>query len=271
MAYKFNSKEHIHELDGKPLIGTTTCISEVLAKNGLTWWASGMCAGCFGWTNPKKTKKEERLKRATDALETIKTMDAELYLELLDKGYQAHNERKELAAEDGTDLHAEVEDYIKESIAVNGGVPMLYLGENPKMGVFYRWASANVKRFVWSEMHCYSKELWLGGITDFGYITHDDELFIGDIKSSKEAYYSQFIQLALYHIQIDENGGFDKEGKPIIEFGFKLNELADYKIKGYAIFPFGGDITPTIRYASDEWKEAAIGVVKNYKLIQATK
>lgn len=263
--YKFNSKEHIHTLNDKPLIGTTSAISEVLAKNGLTWWASSMAVGTLGWSNPKKTNKEERIAKVEGALEMIKALDKESYLQLLDKAYQAHNERKETAAEDGTDLHAEIEKYIK--VCIDLGTPVKVSDNehwSEKAKIFSEWAVKNVKQFVWSEMHCYSRTLWLGGISDFGYITNDDELFIGDIKSSKEAYFSQFIQTALYQIQIEENGLLNSDGVQV--------QKLESPIKGYAIFPFGNGFTePTIRYASDEWKEAAEGVVKIYKLLNSTK
>jgi len=260
--YKFDKENHIHSFDDKPLMGTTTVINEVIAKN-LTWWASGMAVGRLGWLNSKKHKKAERLERADDALQTIKTMDAEVYLGLLDDAYQAHNERKETAAEDGTNLHAKIESYIKACMELNHGIPKDLKDEDEKMNIFIKWATTNVKKFVWSEMHCYSTELWVGGVSDFGFIDNmNNELFIGDIKSSREAYFSQFLQLAVYHALIQENGGYDKDGNKI----FNLEQ----PIKGYAIFPFGNGVTPSYRFTSDEWLDAAKSVVKIYKLIKST-
>lgn len=262
MIYKFDSKEHIHSLDGKPLMGTTTVIGEVIAKP-LTWWASGMAVGQLGWLHPKNNSKEYRLEYAGKALDWIRDMDNETYLDLLDKAYKAHNEKKETSAEEGTDLHAKIKKYIKACIELNAGIPKDLPEEDEKIKVFINWSVNNVKRFVWSEMHCYSEKLWVGGITDFGFIDNNDELFIGDIKSSKEAYFSQFLQLAIYHLLIKENGGFDAEGNQT----FNLEQ----EIKGYAIFPFGNGILPSYRFSSDEWLEAGRSVVKIYKLIKSTK
>ena len=37
--YKFDAKEHLHSLDSKPLVGTSTVMG-IVAKP-LTWWAAG--------------------------------------------------------------------------------------------------------------------------------------------------------------------------------------------------------------------------------------
>src|SRR5437899_1811597 len=54
--YRFHDKdgEHLHTLDGKPLIGTSTAI-RVLNKP-LTWWAAGMALTPLGWLNKNKSK-----------------------------------------------------------------------------------------------------------------------------------------------------------------------------------------------------------------------
>ena len=52
MKYNFNSVEHLHSLDDKPLTGTST-VCGVLYKP-LTWWAAGKTLEVLGWTNSKK-------------------------------------------------------------------------------------------------------------------------------------------------------------------------------------------------------------------------
>lgn len=252
MKYLFNSEEHIHTLDEKPLCGTST-VCGIVAKP-LTWWSAGKAVEIFGWLNPKKFSASECLEKAKSAFETIKLLDIENYQALLKKAYYAHSEAKDVAAEDGTSLHQEIEDYIKSLI--NGED----MAVSSKVVPFKEWADKNVVRFLYSEAHCYSEKFWLGGISDFAYEDKDGKIWIGDIKSSKEAYFSQFLQLALYDIQISENGVFTNEGEKILE---------PLDIYGYAIFPFGNGFTePSLRIANDTWESAAIGAVNLYKLNQ---
>jgi hypothetical protein len=82
-------------------------------------------------------------------------------------------------------------------------------------------------------LHCYSKVYWLGGITDAGAELNDGSYVIIDFKSSKDAYPSQFCQIAGYDIELSENGGFNSEGEKI----FTL----DKPISKYIIIPFGSE------------------------------
>ena len=66
--------------------------------------------------------------------------------------------------------------------------------------------------------------------------------------------------MALYDMQIMENGVLDKEGNIIGE---------THIIMGYALFPFGGKVTPDYRYNLKDYWEAGEGVMSNYKLINA--
>lgn len=255
MKYSFNEQKHIHQIDEKPLIGTTTLVDSVVSKP-LTYWASGMAVGTFGWLNPKKSTPEDRLERAKSALEAIKGLDVESYIELLDKAYKAHNEKKETSAEEGTDLHAEIEGFIRDFMSGNLGTAY-----PEQINGFVNWAMENVVEFLWAEASTYSEKYWLGGITDFGYKDKNDKVFIGDIKSSKEAYFSHFLQASLYALQLEETGGFTKEGERLFE---------PIQVDGFAIFPKGQNFQPSVRFMNDTWREGAEGAVKLYKLKLAT-
>lgn len=228
--YKFydENKKHLHTFNDKPLLGTSTVVN-VIAKP-LTWWASGMAVGCLGWLNPKHHSKADRLEKAADALETIKLMDSGVYLEILDKAYQAHNENKELSADKGTDMHEQLELYVKDCLQFNNGEPIEYKGDHERVSLFASWAMENVKRFLWSEIHCYSERMWVGGISDVGAEMLDGKIAIIDFKSSKEAYESQFIQIAGYDIQLSENGGFNNKGERTLE---------PISAQEYIVIPFG--------------------------------
>ena len=231
--YTFDSERHIHLLDGKPLIGTTTAL-DVLGKP-LTWWASGMCAAEFGWKNSKLVKSDERLMSAKEHLEYIKTMNPGSYLELLDKAYKAHNTKKEKSADEGIDLHSAVEEYIKGEMTGQG-----VLIPDPRLETFRKWCEVNVKQFLFSEVNCYSERLWCGGIVDFGYISKDGKFILGDVKSSKDAYFSHFVQMGGYDIQLSENGGFTASGDKVF--------TCPKEIAGHGVFHFGGGFKPTFSW-----------------------
>jgi len=89
-----------------------------------------------------------------------------------------------------------------------------------------------VKRFLFTEGHCYSEKHWIGGICDAGYERLDGRFELGDHKSSREAYVSQFFQIAGYDIEISENGVLDANGN--------LLYTLEKPVSRYCIFAFGG-------------------------------
>jgi hypothetical protein len=137
MRYQYyDSKgEHLHELDGKPLLGTSTVVS-VIAKP-LTWWASGLAVAELGWvkeltaySKPKPTKEEieenkkQRLESAGVHLLELKAMEPESFVKLLDKAYKAHSVKLDKAADKGSDMHLDLSNFIIACIKDNNGVPL---------------------------------------------------------------------------------------------------------------------------------------------------
>ena len=271
--YKYHDEkeEHLHELDGKPLIGTSTVVG-VIAKP-LTWWASGLAVAELGWIKKIDTREhptedqifknlEDREKASALAKDKIAHMSYEDFQKLLDSAYAAHSKSLKKSAGKGTDMHQLLEDYIKVCISVNEGAPM---GSNGNGGdpvdIFSTWALKNVKRFILSEGHCYSEKLWVGGITDCVAQLLNGNFVIIDFKSSKEAYLSQFIQVAGYDIEITENGLFDADGNSI-EF------ILGTRISAYIIFPFGADkVFPQVKTNVKELRQAFEAAVVLHKTI----
>lgn len=244
---KFNAKEHFYTLDGEPLIGTTTALS-VIAKP-LTWWSSGMAVGKMGWTNPKYTSPEGRIEAVERVLPQIKGMTTPEYLKLLDEAYKAHSVKLKDSAQAGTDLHEILEVFVR-----TGEV------KDEKIRPFVDWAKENVKRWLWSEAICYSKDLWVAGTSDVGAELKTGDYVVIDFKSSKEKYFSHDIQAGGYALQIEENGWYDADGK-------KLGEL-DKPIKGVAIVPFGAKkVEPIFNWEMDELKTAFKNAVALYKIM----
>ena len=229
------------------------------------WWASGMACTTFGWTNKKNGSETERLRTALTTLDIIRTMKDVDYLDMLDTAYSAHDRYKNERAKIGTARHEELEIYVKQCIELNEGVPttQAYIGTNPYVLEFKEWSYRNIKRFLWSELYCYSERLWVGGIADVGWVDMEDRIIAADFKSSKEAYWNQFIQIAGYDIQITENGGFNENGERTFE---KFDSNIE-GISGYCIIPFGAPtLTPTFKYNVDDYKRGFESALTLHKI-----
>ena len=269
--YRFDSENHIHLLDNKPLLGTST-ITQIISKgHSLNWWASGKALELLGWTPAPKWKpslkltssqiselKIKRLEPICEAWKSISNMNTEQILTLLDKCYKNWKTSLDDSAEKGIDLHAELERFIKDNMQ---GL----MGEyDDKIQPFIDWTALNVKKFLWSEAHCYSEKLWCGGISDFGAELKDGRIILGDFKSSKEAYISHFFQGAGYAIQIEENGLLDAQGNKI--------GSCDH-IDDLMIVPFGAkEVKPVFNKLSmDLYKEGFIAATKLHGIVNMEK
>ena len=279
MKYLFNQQKHLHTLDGKALTGTSSVVG-VLDKPGLTWWASSEAVKTLGWTSPKIKKGGrvigevpaiEREKIADQVLSKLKKLDKTEYLACLDEAYKAHSVRLRSSAEAGTDLHAELERFVKFMMSGKVGESMDF---DERIQPFRDWAFHAVKNYLWSEAHCYDQDLWVGGISDVGVElnaqvieTPDGQievpngtLAVIDFKSSKEVYTSHFIQAAGYALQVEKNGLFNADGTRREKFYEKFGALI--------IVPFGGEIVyPEIRMKVDEYKEGFIHSLALYRLL----
>ena len=259
--YKFldEKKEHLHTLDGRPLFGTTTVLN-VLAKT-LTWWASGLAVSELGWTNPKETPEEERIQTASERFGEIKALTDNEYLSLLDKAYKAHSVKLDKTADKGTDMHAELEKYVRLMIDDQDARPTLMNGyEHPAVEIFAKWAVGNVSRFLAAERHAYSERLWVGGIFDLLYEDKDGKLVIMDFKSAKQVYMSHFLQCAGNDIQISESGVLDQDGNELMKL--------EKSVAHYGVFPFGAkNPEPQFYFNTEGAKKGFECCVELHKLI----
>lgn len=265
--YSFDSTNHIHKLGDSALIGTSTIASSVGKGSALIYWAVGMALNELGWSNPKKvTEQAIRLKKSSDVLRNLKSMSDETYLSLLDMAYKAHTRELKRTAGLGVDLHAELERYVKFQISGNWETPPMELFEDEELKKiiqpFVQWCENNVKKWLFSEVHVYSEELWTGGIIDAGYIDNNDEFVLADFKSGG-AWLSGFIQLGGYARQLKENGIFTNNGEPIYITGIESPD-------SLAIFPFKGGFTEPviIKGQTQKYMKGFECAVYNYKLQQ---
>lgn len=293
MQYKYDNEigkngkpKHSHLLDirdtgeFKRLTGTSSVV-DVLSKV-LTWWASGLAVKTLGWTDPKIKKNgkqvglvpvEERVLVANRKLEAIKKMSPTEYLGLLDDAYKAHSVNLKDTAEAGTDLHAELEEFVKSKMGLNDRKRF-----DPVIKPFIKWQDHAVKKYLWSEVHCFDHDLWVGGISDAGCILNghiietedgpveipDGTLAVIDFKSAKETYTSQFIQAAGYALQIEKNGLRTKDGVQIA----MPPEAKDKIFGAIVIVAFGKDIVyPEVRMHAPEYKEGFKHALALYRLL----
>src|SRR3990167_7665561 len=193
MEYKFNEKEHIHELDGKPLMGVTSVLS-VISKPTLIQWAANMACDFIDSARQSEKFKIEDLGY------------------ILKEARTAHKKRKEKAGDWGTKLHEAIEIWIKESkLPTDLDESQMIAFDN-----FKNWADEKKVEFLESEKHLYSKEMWLGGIVDLVF-RMDGKKYIGDIKTSSGIYNEAFFQMGGYHLMLEEMGeAKDVEGYIVI-------------------------------------------------------
>lgn len=256
--YRFldENKEHLHQLlinnNWKPLTGTSS-VTDILAKN-LTWWAAELAAvECLEAGEKIPTIREEYLAAATSKDKKKAIDELQIKYPIFKTARFAHYGTKNKAAELGKKRHEECEKYILAQIKNEPIEP------HESIISFAEWSKKNVKRFLWSEMHCYSEKLWLGGITDCGVELNNGETGIIDFKSSKEAYPNQYFQIAGYDLQISENGGFTADGDKILE---------PLKVDFYAVLPFGAENPlPVARYDTAKNQEAFKCMLTLYRQI----
>ena len=267
--YKFISteKKHIHTFDEKPLIGTTTLIKELMPPP-LAWYGSGKALELFGWTNPKIVTREEGVKLATKFLMDVHAYlpatketeqdQKEAWYDFLQKCYRNHDESMKKAGDWGKKTHKAIEEAINKAINDNAGFLSEKPYDNEAVERFATWGRG--KNFVYSEIHCYSEKLWLGGIMDFVY-REEDKFYIGDTKTSKSIYPDNFIQMGLYDYQQTENGFYSPQG-------LKIGESVP--ISGYTVVNVskaGGLNVKTYR-GTEELKNFASNLVALYKTKQ---
>jgi hypothetical protein len=258
--YTDEAKAHLHTFRNKPLLGTSSVVG-VLAKN-LTWWSAELSAvECLEAGDKIPTIRAEYLEAKVKGKPGIDALQKKY--PIFKKARFAHFNDKNDKADKGTDMHELMENYVKECMNSFNGKP--YALDSASRGAidkrlenFIDWSVKEVDKFIWSEIHCYSEGMWVGGISDVGVQLKDGRVGIIDFKSSRDSFDSQFIQVAGYDLQITENGGFTKNGVKI----FTLPKPITF----YGIIPFGAEeFKVDIRGDVDTLKECFRACVTLYR------
>lgn len=234
--YRFDKENHIHQYykneKWNNLDGTSTALKIV---GGVPlYWASGMALKPLGWSdiNNKETKQKnkfsDRLSACLDGFNMVKGIEnPKDYLNLLDKCYKNHAMFTKQKADEGTDAHALMEEYIKGEISGN---PVKEIHDSIKGMV--ELSKTIVDKWLFSELCVYSENMWTGGIIDAGAILKTGDMSIFDFKNRDVVRVKDIWQTGGYSIQLKENnGGFDENGNKIFELPFNPKSFIVFPLK----------------------------------------
>lgn len=205
MTLTFDEKKHIYYLDGKKLTGVTTILGVIAKPNLIPWAAKEAC----------------KYIRENCDQDDDKFIVRESDLKLAEK---AHSTKKMDAASKGTDVHALIEDYIK-----NGNI-----SEEPMFHLFKQWAETEVSEFLETEVRLYHQTLFYAGTVDLVYKDKEGRTWFADIKTTSGIYdRTPFFQMAGYQHAFESMGKYPEVyGRKVIRIGkdlaFETKDSFDY-------------------------------------------
>lgn len=225
MNFEFDPIKHRYTLDGKPLTGVTTILG-VIAKNALIQWSADETAKFLGWFNEKYDDGTGQAKLAKRFAE-LKKLTPIAFYGTLTEARSAHRKKKEKAGEAGTNVHLQIEHYIK-------GQPFDTMTPQVKGMVekFVKWAVENKVKFLESEKRLYSRKFWYAGTMDF-VAEIDGKVWIGDVKTASGIYPEYFFQTAGYQLALQEMGEYPNIEGHIIVNCKKTGEFEVQRSYGY--------------------------------------
>jgi len=218
---KFGKPKHDYFYDGKLMTGVTSVLGIIggdKAQN-LIQWAADLAA-----IAGLEAEQIIGIKAEYDAIQKIEDWkEKKKAKEELDKKYPlyheartTHNKKKEEAGAKGTNVHAEIEKYIKLMISDQDGIAHEINGyENKQFENFVSWAFKNRVKFLESEKKIYSTEWFCAGTADFT-CEIDGKRFVGDIKTGGVYDRIPFFQTAAYRKMLIEMGEKDYDGSCVI-------------------------------------------------------
>ena len=214
--YSFDEEKHIHMLDGKPLMGTTSVLG-IINKPFLVQWAADLAAVSALMSNkhfPEILDEYTEAKKIEGSYQRAKAMKD------LDKKYPefkiartAHKVKKEKAADWGTIVHKAIEVWIAtrsepSKVDIKGTIEKVLPEHHIAIQHFIDWATEKNVQFFESEKGIYSESWWVGGIVDF-VCKIDGKLYVGDIKTSGDIYESYWLQTSAYAKMMMEMGVYE--------------------------------------------------------------
>lgn len=208
---KFSPAQHRYEIDGKPLTGVTTILG-VIAKPALIPWAVKMATEYI---------KEHAQTEAVYNQELVYQVTEEI----LKEAGKAHTKKKESAGEIGSQIHNEIEDYVK-----NGKT-----STSSQFLAFHGWWKDQGYEVLESEKQLHSEEHWFAGTVDLILKDKDGKIWIADIKTSSGVYNSYLYQMGGYEIAYCEEYPETKIAGYIIIHITKTGKVDEYVLNSDTI------------------------------------
>lgn len=208
-TFRFDEKTHRYYLDGKQMTGVTTILG-VIAKPQLISWASNQAVDYITG-------------KAMDVGVAVPPDTITVPKSVLEEARTAYAKKRDRAADLGTAVHAEIEEYIK--CRMNG---LEYFSENEQVNHFKSWVEKHNVEFIASEEQVYSVTHFVAGTYDFACII-DGKKYLGDLKTANGLYPEYFYQCAAYRMMAEEMGQTDFKGSILVRIGRdgKFNEDED--------------------------------------------
>lgn len=184
----FKESGHRYEVDGQEVVGVTTILKTVIAKEALINWA---------------------VKMTTDHIVANfnhgAPYSAESLLKLCDEAKKAHRLVKEGSADVGLRAHKWIEEYIKSKISkTEQPEPPLDPDLKEPIQAFLLWEQGNNVEWLESELPVYSRKYNFCGTMDF-LARVNGKVIVGDIKTSNAIYpESYYLQVAAYRYAYEE-------------------------------------------------------------------
>lgn len=219
MEFTFDPLKHKYTLNGKPMTGCTTILN-VIAKPALIQWAANEAIEYI-----KKSLSETDFRtRIGDLRISVSNLEG-----ILEEARTAHARKRDKAADDGTNLHAEVEAWIKRCIRDHSGLPV----DAPEtLKPLADWALSKGVRFLDSETRFYSESLWVAGTADLLF-EMEGKRYIGDIKVKKKIWSREpFFQMAGYAIMAEEMGEIPFDGYCILRLKDGFEDMWSFDVEG---------------------------------------
>ena len=169
------------------MYGVTSLLGYWGEKDKLVQWAVDKAVDSIPVPEPQKDWETDEI-RATRSE----------YERWLKEARTAHKRSLNEASALGTDVHAEVEAYIKKAIGYGGKLHgVIDTDCSEQCQLFQKWAIENDVTFLASEKVVYSKRLWTAGTLDFLCIING-KLTVGDVKTSNWISPKHFLQCGAY-------------------------------------------------------------------------
>lgn len=215
-TFTFEPTTHTYKLDGERLTGVTTIIG-VLDKPALVSWSANCAVDYIEQNFPS----DEHIFKNPFAIS-----------EVCKEARTAWAKKRDKAGDVGTQCHAWVELYAKAQINNIEYAPQYESEQVEKMvKKFIEWSEQNKVKFLLSEQVLYSEKHFYAGTVDL-LIEIDSKKYIADLKTAKDIYQTNFIQMGGYHIALEELGKVkDLEGYIVINIPKELDKDGNAKIK----------------------------------------